>query len=153
MSLKLSVFYSERGHKKDCIYEMNENCYSGDDDQESTSSDGLSTPESSDSDEPSSEQDEESSPDEESSESSDDDDSSLPDDSPPDSPIDSPPESDDDMDYPPPVEKEREEAGVVAEANGSNNIRLLNGMAYLLLPFTSTVFCTFRIFCKSVQCI
>ena len=123
---------------------MNENRYSGNDDQESSSSDGLSTPESSDSDEPSSEQDDESSPDEESSESSDDDDSSLPDDSPPDSPIDSPPESDDDMDYPPPVEKEIEEAGVEAEANGSNNIRLLNGMTYLLKPFTA-VFCTLRI--------
>ena len=124
---------------------MDENRYSGDDDQESTSSDGLSTPESSDSDEPSSEQDEESSPDEEPSESSDDDDSSLPDDSPPDSPIDSPPESDDDMDYPPPVEKEREEAGVEADANGSNRIRLLYGKTYLLLPLASAAFCTLLI--------
>ena len=124
---------------------MDENRYSGDDDQESTSSDGLSTPESSDSDEPSSEQDEESSPDEEPSESSDDDDSSLPDDSPPDSPIDSPPESDDDMDYPPPVEKEREESGVEAEANGSRNTRHLSGMTYPLKPFLSTVFCTLQI--------
>ena len=116
---------------------MNKHRYSSND-QESTSSDGLSTPDSSDSDEPSLEQDDESSPDEESSQSSDDDDSSLPDDSPPDSPIDSPPESDDDMDYPPPVEKVKEKS----KANDSHRIKFLNGKTESLLLFSRDIFLT-----------